>query len=53
MDKKEIIVTDSRTGEIVKRIDVSDKSQNQIDKIEMGMLRNMDIENYYTSVVTS
>ena len=36
MGKKEILVIDSRTGEIVRRIDVSDKSERQINTIENG-----------------
>lgn len=40
-------------GEVIKRIDVTGKSDRAIAQCEMGMLRNMDLENYSTQVVES
>lgn len=34
-----------RTGEAETPIDVSDRSEREIEKIERGMLRNCDVEN--------
>ena len=35
-------------GGVVRRIDVSDKSDSAIDKIESGMNRNLNHDQYYT-----
>ena len=35
------------TGEVVSKIDTSTKTERQIDKIEMGLLRNMNLDEYH------
>jgi hypothetical protein len=37
--------------EVVKEIDVSGKTENMIAKCEMGLLRNMDLENFFVERV--
>jgi hypothetical protein len=44
--KKIFQIKNYHTGEIVKEIDVTGKTESQILKIEMGCLRNLDTENY-------
>lgn len=44
---KFIEVVEIETEEVVKRIDVSDKSERQAETVLMGMLRNMDTENFF------
>jgi len=39
-----------KTEEVVKELDVSDKSDRQIEKIETGMQYNLDYEKYYTLI---
>lgn len=39
--------------EVVKRIDVTDKSERQIDRCEMGMNINLNHEEYYTEQNTN
>lgn len=34
-------------GETIRRIDVSGKSESYINKAEMGLLRNMNIDKFY------
>ena len=47
---RELRIVDMETGEVVKRIDVTGKSERQIERIEMGMLRNMNLERYTVEV---
>lgn len=44
--KREILVKHIKTGEIVKRIDVTGKSEQCIERCMMGMLINMNQEDY-------
>ena len=46
--KKEIHIKKIGTDKIVKRIDVTDKSPRSIDRVQDGLNRNLDHENYYT-----
>lgn len=39
------------TGEVVESMDVSDRTERQIDRIASGILINLDHENYYTRLV--
>jgi hypothetical protein len=34
------------TGKVVETVDVSGKCDNMIDRVEMGMLINMDLERF-------
>lgn len=45
---KYLEVLEFETENCVKRIDVTGKPESQIDKAEMGMLRNMNREDYFT-----
>ncbi len=45
-DTREILVKHIKTGEIVKRIDVTGRSENHIEKCMLGMLINMNQEEY-------
>lgn len=47
----EIIKTD--TKEVVKRIDVTDKSERTIERTEMGMNINLNHAEYYTTETDS
>lgn len=42
-----LVVRDVETDEEVRRLDVTGKSERQIEKIERGMLRQMDTERYH------
>ena len=45
-DKREILVKHIKTGEVVKRIDVTGKSEIHIERCMRGMLINMNQEDY-------
>jgi len=45
-DKREILVKHIKTGEVVKRVDVTGQSENQIERCMRGMLINMNQEDY-------
>ena len=45
--KKHIEVYHAQSGDVVKSIDVSDKSDRQIDKIERGVMINLNHNEYY------
>lgn len=49
--KKFIEVFNFKTGEVAKRIEVTGQSERMLDKLEMGLLRNMDLENWSTRMV--
>lgn len=40
-DKRELRVTDKTTGEVIRRIDVTGRSERDIDRITGGLLINM------------
>jgi hypothetical protein len=46
---KYIEVVHTTTGTVVKRIDVTGSSERQIEKVEMGLLRNMNLDSYHTN----
>ena len=46
MEKREILVKDILTGEIVHRVDVTGKSENNIERCMRGMLINMNRDKY-------
>lgn len=48
---KEIHVIEIESGKVVRKIDVTGKSDHLIEKVERGLLLNMDFENYITEVV--
>ena len=43
---REILIKNIKTGEIVKRVDVTGKSEINIEHCMMGMLINMNQEDY-------
>jgi len=45
--KKELLVRELGTDRIIHRVDVSTKSNSVIEKVMLGMLRNMDTDKYY------
>lgn len=45
---KYIEIKEWEDGGVVKRIDVSSKSERQIEKIDSGMNRNLNHDQYYT-----
>ena len=47
-----IQIVETATGAVVREIDVTGKSENQIEKTERGILINMDMENYFTRTVS-
>lgn len=49
--KKFLVVKTLETDKEVHRIDVSDKVESQIEKAEMALLRNMDMEKFYVDLV--
>lgn len=44
-------VVDSRTMEVVEEIDVTGKSEKQLELLERGFLRNMDRDNFFCGTV--
>ena len=46
IDKREILIKLIKTDEIVKRIDVTGKSEDHIERAMRGMLINMNQEDY-------
>ncbi len=44
--KREILVKRIKTGEIVSRVDVTGQSERNIDRCMMGMLINMNQDDY-------
>lgn len=51
--KRYIEIVEYKTGDVVKRIDVTDMSERTVDKTERGMNINLDHSNYYTVVTDS
>lgn len=49
--KTVIQVISFETDEVVKEIDVTNQSETNRDKVEMGLMRNMDLERFYTQIV--
>ncbi len=45
-----ILVVEATTEKVVHEVEVTGKSERQIDQIERGMLRNMDTSRFYTLV---
>lgn len=50
--KRELRITDIGTREVVETVDVTGKSECAIERIERGMLINMDRERFYVDDVT-
>jgi len=46
--KRWIDVIDYQTGGVVRSVEVTGKSDGMIEKIERGLLRQMDTEKFYT-----
>lgn len=46
----QIVVRDQDTNAIVHTIDVSGKSEREVEKIERGLLRQMDTDRYMFGV---
>jgi hypothetical protein len=40
-------VVEISTNEVVHTVDVSNKSDSQIDRVMMGMMRNMDLDRFF------
>lgn len=51
--KKYLEITDAKTKEVIKRMDVTDKSERHIERIEMGILMQMNRDKYYVGEVES
>jgi len=45
---RSIEVVEIATGEVVHRVSVEGKTDTQIDRVDMGLLRNMDLERFST-----
>ena len=43
---KYIVIREQESGAEVKRMDVSEKSERAVDRIEMGVLRQTDLDRY-------
>lgn len=50
MMKKVIQVVQNEDGEVIHEVDVTDKSDRQIDKVDSGINRNLNHEHFYTCV---
>ena len=50
--KKYIAVISYDTEEVVKKIDVTGKSESQIDRIENGLNINLNHNKFYTMLIT-
>lgn len=50
---KYIEIKDFESQGVVKRLDVSNKSERDIEKIDSGMNRNLNHDKYYTTDFTS
>jgi hypothetical protein len=50
---KYIEVKTFKTAEVVKRLDVSGKSEKSIDRIDDGLNINLNHEKFYTSITES
>lgn len=50
---KYIEIVDMDTMEVVKRMDVSNKSENTIEKIERGLLRQIRTGDFFTKLITT
>lgn len=37
-------------GEVVHEVDITGRSEREVERIEMGMLRNMNLDGYYIGV---
>jgi hypothetical protein len=46
-EKKFIVVRQLSDKKEIHRVEVTGKSQGQIEKVMMGMLRNMDTDKYF------
>lgn len=49
---KKIQVIETETGHVEHQIDVSDKSERQIEKVEDGLNINLNHEVYHTLIVS-
>lgn len=50
---KYLEIVKKETKEIVKRMDITNQSERQIERIEMGVLMNLNIKEYYIKIATS
>lgn len=49
MKTKEVValeVVELETGKVIETVDVHGKPERMIDRVEMGMLRNMDLDRF-------
>jgi hypothetical protein len=53
MNRTFIQIVGFRNNEIVKNIDVTGKTEREIEKIENGILINMDTDKFYTKIKVS
>jgi hypothetical protein len=44
-----IYVVEFKTEKVIDSINVSGKSQREIDKVMMGLMRNMNLERFYVT----
>jgi hypothetical protein len=51
--KKYIVIREQESGDEVERMDVSEKSERAIDRIEMGVLRQTDLDRFTVGVEES
>lgn len=49
--KEYLVIKDMKTKEEVHRIDVTGKSERNRDMCLMGLMRNMDLDNYFVDEV--
>jgi hypothetical protein len=47
-----LVPTHVRTGEQASRVDVTGKTEQSVDLITRGMLRNMDTDNWFVDEIT-
>lgn len=50
---KYLEIVKKETNEIVKRMDITNQSERQIERIEMGVLMNLNVKEYHIKIATS
>jgi len=48
---KTLRIVEITTGKVEKEFDVTNKSERQIERMEAGILINLDVDRYFTTVM--
>lgn len=49
--RRYLAVRDIKTDEIVHRVDVSGRSESQVERVELGMLMRIDTDRFYVDYI--